>query len=108
MIELLYIILGIILFIAFFVACWTVGCTIFKICSKITDKFSSKTKNTGPVNYGQDIAILGHKFVNDGKNYYFNDDKSMWFFCENGVNYFGLYPNIFISQEQFLARLDQQ
>jgi hypothetical protein len=59
------------------------------------------------VNFGNEITILGHKFINDENDFYFDKSKTYWFSQTNDfVNHFGISPNIRITQDEFLKRLD--
>ena len=59
------------------------------------------------INFGNEIMILGHKFIADEHSFYWDESKTYWFFQTSTlINYYGTFPNIFLSQDDFLKRLD--
>jgi YHS domain-containing protein len=58
--------------------------------------------------FGDEIAILGHKFTPDANYFYWDESKTYWFCQQGNVNYFGTFPNIFITQDEFFKRLDNK
>jgi hypothetical protein len=72
-------------------------------CKK-QDEIKLSTYN---VNFGDEIMILGHKFIADPQCYYWDESKTYWFSQTNTfINNYGTFPNINLSQEEFFKRLD--
>ena len=62
------------------------------------------------LNFGDSIEVLGTTFLRGEKNFYWTEDKSMWF-CqnsENKIHYYGLFPNIPLTQKEFIERLESK